>query len=46
MKSANNWLELLIENVQSNSIKSTYLLIVLVLFIGAGSLYMLLNTTG
>lgn len=47
MKQASNWIELLIENVADQNNKlSKYLVILLVLFIGAGSLYMLLNTTG
>jgi hypothetical protein len=47
MKKTTNWFEMLIENVaEKNNMMSQYLMILLVLFIGAGSLYMLLNTNG
>lgn len=47
MKKVSNWMELVLENVvEQNNTMSKYLVILLVLFIGAGSLYMLLNTTG
>lgn len=47
MKQGMNWFELLIENVaEQNNAMSKYLMILLVLFIGAGSLYMLLHTSG
>ncbi|MDB5247704.1 MAG: hypothetical protein JWQ40_2098 [Segetibacter sp.] len=40
------WFETVIDNIQERQQKSAvYLIILLVLFIGAGSLYMLLNTT-
>jgi hypothetical protein len=47
MKKAADWFELLIDNVHQSSNWSTrFLTILLVLFIGAGSLYLLLNTQG
>ncbi len=47
MKKDTNWLEGLIEQIlEQNNALSKYLVILLVLFIGAGSLYVLLNTTG
>jgi hypothetical protein len=47
MKQAANWFEILIESMaEKNNMMSKYLMILLVLFIGAGSLYMLINTNG
>ena len=47
MKKETNWMEVILENmVEKNNAMSKYLMILLVLFIGAGSLYVLLNTTG
>jgi hypothetical protein len=44
MKKVTNWFELLIENtVERKNSVSTIAMILLVLLIGAGSLYMLLN---
>jgi len=47
MKQKADWFDYLIENlVEKNNMMSRYLMILLVLFIGAGSLYLLLNTNG
>ncbi len=47
MKRVSNWLDVMVEStVEKNNKMSQHLMILLVLFIGAGSLYMLLNTTG
>jgi hypothetical protein len=47
MKKAANLFELVIDNVhQSKHWSTTFITILLVLFVGAGSLYMLLNTQG
>jgi hypothetical protein len=47
MKKTADWFEILIENMaEKNNMMSRYLMILLVLFIGAGSLYLLLNTNG
>lgn len=45
MKVMSEWFEAVIENVnQKKDFSSVFLVILLVLFVGAGSLYMLLNT--
>jgi flagellar basal body-associated protein FliL len=47
MKIVGEWLEAVVDTVQQPKNSSSLLLVVLlVLFLGAGSLYMLLNTTG
>ena len=47
MKMMGEWLEAVVDTVHQPSNKSSLALVVLlVLFLGAGSLYMLLNTTG
>lgn len=47
MKINKNWFEVLIDAAtEQNNTMSKYLMILLVLFIGAGSLCVLLNTTG
>jgi flagellar basal body-associated protein FliL len=47
MKKAAEWFEVVIDNVhQSKHWSTVFLTVLLVLFIGAGSLYMLLHTTG
>ncbi len=47
MKTVSNWMEVMVESVvEKNNSNNKYLVILVVLFIGAGSLYMLLNTTG
>jgi len=46
MKTLSDWFELIIENLQQPKHWSkVFLLVLLVLFIGAGSLYMLINTS-
>jgi hypothetical protein len=45
MKNDTNWFELMIENVSdSSNYGMRFLVVLLVLFIGAGSLYMLINS--
>jgi hypothetical protein len=47
MKNDTNWVEGFIDTIQSKNDWFTSLILVLVvLFVGAGSLYMLLNTQG
>jgi flagellar basal body-associated protein FliL len=44
MKMMSEWLETVIENVSQPRSTSVFLLVLIVLILGAGSLYMLLNT--
>jgi hypothetical protein len=47
MKKNTNWFEIILENTQNNKdLFTSVILVVLVLFVGASSLYMLLNTQG
>lgn len=47
MKINDNWVEVFIDNIQTKGNWFTSLILMLVvLFVGAGSLYMLLNTQG
>ena len=44
MKMMSEWLETVIEKVNQPKSSSVFLLVLIVLILGAGSLYMLLNT--
>ncbi|MDB5192094.1 MAG: hypothetical protein JWQ96_1657 [Segetibacter sp.] len=47
MKKVSNWFEVIVENAFERKQKgATLLMVLVVLFIGAGSLYMLLKTPG
>jgi hypothetical protein len=47
MKKVSNWFEVILENAHNSRDWFTgFILVLVVLFVGAGSLYMLLNTQG